>query len=182
MSLLSNQIKDCYPTTYTHTHTHTHIYIYIYIVHVTPTLKEWKSYFRKSLKELVTISWLCIDHTKLTSFFILKQKKKNNHSVVKAYQTSNAVKHFLIECGDLALIWQRCFNANNMKAQIKCWHGWYFVFLQRNKINPKMINVSIINSIQWILKYCENEILLIKKTSIAIWTTVFMNFKSWRRL
>ena len=65
------------------------------------TLGEWRPAFRKSRREQVIISWLCISHTRLTLSFILMQDQQ---SWCLICQTPCTVKHVLIECRAFALI------------------------------------------------------------------------------
>ena len=67
----------------------------------------------KSRKEQVIISRLLFGHTRPRYSFILKQVEQPQ--CIKWQTPINTVKRFLIECGELPLIWQSFFNANDMK-------------------------------------------------------------------
>ena len=79
---------------------------------IKPILGEWRPGFRKSRKEEVILSRIRIGHTKLTHSFILNG---DDQPECIACQTMYTVKHFLIECGDLALTRQDFYNVNNLK-------------------------------------------------------------------
>ena len=72
----------------------------------------WRPTLRKSRKEQVIMSRLCIGHTKLTHSYILKQEQQPQ---CETCRTPLTVKHLFIECRVFAHIRNHYFNANNMK-------------------------------------------------------------------
>ena len=77
---------------------------------IKPKLGKWKPVFKKIWKEQITIFQLLISHK---TYELLNQGEQ---AQCIACQTSNSVKYFLIECGDMALMRQHFFNTNNMKG------------------------------------------------------------------
>ena len=78
---------------------------------IQPALAKWRPVLRKSRREHVIISRLCIGHTKLIHFFILKQEQQPQ---CLTYQTPCTDKHVHIECKVFALIRKRFFKVNNL--------------------------------------------------------------------
>ena len=68
---------------------------------IQPTLREWRPTFRKSRREQVIISQLCIGHTRLTYSFILKQEQQPQ---CLTCQMPCTIKHILIECRAFSLM------------------------------------------------------------------------------
>ena len=79
---------------------------------IKPTLGGWRPTLRKSRKEQVIVSRLCIGHTKLTHSYILKQEQQPQ---CETCQTPLTVKHLFMECRFFARIRNRYFKAYNMK-------------------------------------------------------------------
>lgn len=77
--------------------------------------QKFHDFLRVPLFYYVTISWLCIGHTKLTHFFLFKQENQPECIVC---QTIYTVKHILIECGEFANIRQCFYNINNIYSII----------------------------------------------------------------
>ena len=74
-----------------------------------PTLEEWKSDFRKSKRDQVTLYRLRSGHTRLT---LLSSNKNNNQCLI--CQTTYAVKHIFIEWRAFFLIRKWFFNVNSL--------------------------------------------------------------------
>ena len=83
---------------------------------IQPTLGEWRPAFRKSRREQVVISWLCIGHTRLTRTFILQQEPQPQ---CLTCQTTCTVKHILIECWAFAVIRKRFFKVSSLTELFK---------------------------------------------------------------
>ena len=78
---------------------------------IQPTLGEWRPAFRKSRREQVVISQLCMGHTKLTHSFILKHEPQPQRLTC---QTTCTVEHILIECRAFAVIRKQFFKVNSL--------------------------------------------------------------------
>ena len=79
---------------------------------IKPLLKEWQPGYRKSRKEEVILSRLRIGHTRLTHSFILK---KEDPPECIPCQERYTVKHFMIECVDLAITRTNFYNVPSLK-------------------------------------------------------------------
>ena len=82
----------------------------------------------------VFISWLYIGQTRLMQLFILKQEEQLQFTGHHPFYT---VKHFLIECADLALVPQLlCIHLNSNESNI---HRLQHVS------NPTVLNIFLCN-------------------------------------
>ena len=83
------------------------------LLEIKTTLGEWKQgyKFKKKLERshLVQTSY---KHTRTTHSYLLEAKQQ---PMCHACQTKYTVKHFLIDCTDLAHIRETFYSANNMK-------------------------------------------------------------------
>ena len=78
---------------------------------IQPTLGEWRRALRKSRREQIIISQLCIGHIKLTHSFILKQEQQPHCLSCQIHCT---VKHILIEYRAFTLIRKQFFKMNSL--------------------------------------------------------------------
>ena len=119
--------------------------MYIYNKHfqIQPTLGEWRPAFRKSRREQVVISRLCIGHTRLT------------HALT--CQTTCTVKHILIECRAFAVIRKGFFKVNSLTdlfENVKIDDA--LSFLREAGLYEKYDELKLVNHVE------TNEILLIE--------------------
>ena len=78
---------------------------------IQPTLGEWRPAFRKSKREQVVISRLCIGYTRLTHAFLLQQEPQPQ---CLTCQITCMVKHILTECRAFAVIRKRFFKVTSL--------------------------------------------------------------------
>ena len=77
-----------------------------------------------------------------------EKKKQRERPQCIACQMPWTIEHFIVECRDWVLI-RNSFQCKLYKRLIwKRQHGWHFVLFERNKSEPKIINVNRINTTQ----------------------------------
>ena len=86
---------------------------------IKPTLGVWPSGFRNSRKEEVVLSRLRIGHTYFSHSYIFRQEDPPECA---ACQEIYSVRHVLIDCIDLGLIWPRFYTVPDMKTLFDT--GW----------------------------------------------------------
>ena len=82
------------------------------LYNIKPILGEWQPSFRPYRREEVVLSRLRIGHTYITHSFLLKNEDPPE---CIACQEGYTVKHFLIDCADLAFARQRYYNVPGLK-------------------------------------------------------------------
>ena len=92
-------------------------------------LKERKPDPSKTRREETTLTQLCISHTKLTHYFILKQELPPKYSCGKPC----TVEHILMECRNLIHTWRGFYNIKTMKDLFETSDLNIINFLKKNK-------------------------------------------------
>ena len=82
------------------------------LLDIKPTIGEYQSVVRNIRREEVVLARLRLGHTRVTHSFLLQGEEQQQCVGCDAPFT---VRHFLLECGDLAQVRNNCFNVDNMK-------------------------------------------------------------------
>ena len=113
---------------------------------IQPTLGEWSPALKKSRREQVVISQLCIGHTRLTHSFKLKQESQTQ---CLTCQTTCSVKHILIACRPFAVIRKQFFKVNSLTdlfENIKI--NDVLSFLRETGLYKKYDKLKLVNQVQ----------------------------------
>ena len=82
------------------------------LLDIKPTIDEHQSVVRNIRKEEVVLARLRLVHTRVTHSYLLLGEEQPQCVGCDAPFT---VRHFLLECGDFALVKNNCFHVDNMK-------------------------------------------------------------------
>ena len=82
------------------------------LLDIKPTIGEYQSIVRNIRKEEVVLARLRLGHTRVTHSYLLQDEEQPQ---CVGCDASFTVRHFLLECGDLAQVRNNCFHVDNMK-------------------------------------------------------------------
>ena len=106
------------------------------LLDIKPTIGEYQSAVRNIRKEEVVLARFRLGHTNVTHSYLLQGEEQPKCVGCDAAFT---VRHFLLQCGDIAQVRNNCFHVDNMKELFQDIHfDSFMTFLRQINLFNKI--------------------------------------------